>query len=753
MPVQKNYLYKVFNPTGNYLGLLQGVNSEFTINYLLSSAFAQMQITVAQSADNAALTLTPLQDEAGNIITDETGDPILPESAPAIVGSGTLIYNNNLIQVVEYSQYHPNGIIVYSGYISKWKTNFGNDENILITCISLGQDLNNYLIQSGDIAYITQATQDGSNIAFNTTGGSGKGIGQLVGGGQSFVMGATKSVDAIAVEMALPEAGTLSIEVYQGTPYSGDIIGDPVEITMSRHFTAAVAQSIIKLTANAPTTLASGVTYYFIVFWQPDNNSSTANATIYYSASNPYASGNCFGLASSGTYYFIPSADWFSGGDLYFVLYQHGGSLSGQYLNNDPSYMLTDIMSNYTSRGGGVQIPQPTGANVQSLYSDNNIGGAYWGTAFAQIITPSSNLTINALQINAYISGGGSNTFSVQVCKGNPALDQINVISGIETYQFGTGNSLIGSSDSVTVSNSAAANVNINFSTPVSLTSGVQYYLLVNFGQGGIGNLKFSGGSSGESPADTQVGKFYAALASINNASFGMTYSSTFPQMYFLINASGIGGYANTGVVSSYNFKFQTVWQGIQAIAALAPASWYYFVDPATNTLQFKQSSNTADITIVKGKHINNLDIEATKEGIINTVYFTGGDDGTGTSTDVLTVDTAALGDNRVGLEQLSDNRVSEANLGSLSAAQAVAHQLGQNELSTESEEQYQTTLVLIDGTIDDDLLLQVVGLTRYADSVSLQLGVLPLRSSQATATLKADLSYQQTVDAPATAS
>jgi hypothetical protein len=277
MPVQKNYLYKVFNPTGNYLGLLQGVNSEFTINYLLSSAFAQMQITVAQSADNAALTLTPLQDEAGNIITDETGDPILPESAPAIVGSGTLIYNNNLIQVVEYSQYHPNGIIVYSGYISKWKTNFGNDENILITCISLGQDLNNYLIQSGDIAYITQATQDGSNIAFNTTGGSGKGIGQLVGGGQSFVMGATKSVDAIAVEMALPEAGTLSIEVYQGTPYSGDIIGDPVEITMSRHFTAAVAQSIIKLTANAPTTLASGVTYYFIVFWQPDNNSSTAN--------------------------------------------------------------------------------------------------------------------------------------------------------------------------------------------------------------------------------------------------------------------------------------------------------------------------------------------------------------------------------------------------------------------------------------------------------------------------------------------
>ncbi|HWV45131.1 MAG TPA: hypothetical protein VN039_03745, partial [Nitrospira sp.] len=199
------------------------------------------------------------------------------------------------------------------------------------------------------------------------------------------------------------------------------------------------------------------------------------------------------------------------------------------------------------------------------------------------------------------------------------------------------------------------------------------------------------------------------------------------------------------------------------------PADWYWYVDPATNTLHFAEASASADITLIKGRHLNSLEIEATKEDIKNVVYFTGGDDGTGTNTNVFVLETATKGSNRFGLSTLSDNRISAAAAGSLAAAQALARLLAQNELSVNASETYITNVVIIDGTMDissislgmmvgfsgfgtfvDRLLLQVVSITREPEQVTLGLGTLPKRSARAVADVQTALTYQQTIDNPA---
>jgi len=211
----------------------------------------------------------------------------------------------------------------------------------------------------------------------------------------------------------------------------------------------------------------------------------------------------------------------------------------------------------------------------------------------------------------------------------------------------------------------------------------------------------------------------------------------------------------------------QTILQAIQATVALAPANWYWYVDPATGVLQFAKANTVADITIIRKRHINEIDIEATKENIKNTAYFTGGDDGTATSTNILVKVSKALGGNRVGLALLSDNRVNSATGGTVTAKL-----IAQNYLNVNNSEQYIANAIIQDQTMDinllklglmvgfsgfgnfvDNLLLQIVGVNYQSDQAILQLGTLPKRDTAVVAAIQAGLQYAQTVANPSTPS
>lgn len=573
----KYHQYKMYTPANVYLGLLQNVVSSFGYNQLIATAFAQMDVQVAQSADVASLPNEAILDESGNPITDESGNSILIERQPDLVGSSNsnaLIANNNLIKVYEYSSYYPNGLLVFSGYISKWKTNFGTTDDIAITCTSNGQDMNNYVVNSGDTAYISQLIDDGgaANFAIGVTSNKGA-FDQVL---QSFTVPATTPIGGIAVEATTSEAGSIQIFLYQMLGISPNLFTDTLLSSGSLHV-GIITKTVEKVSLSSFPSVVVGPTYYFAALFSTDSG-SFSEAAIFYTATNPYANGQLYTAQYDGS---TLTTTAHSADDAYFVIYQHGGSVSGSYTNDDVSFIINDLITNYNSSGGLVTIPA--------------------------------------------------------------------------------------------------------------------------------------------------------------------------------------GGYQSTGNIVSYTFKLQTVLQSLQALIQLAPANWYWYIDPALQTLVFAQSNTVADITLIAGRHISNLDIEATKENIKNVTYFTGGDDGTGTSTNIFVLRSSAVGGNRVGLSILSDNRVNSATGGTVTAAL-----IASNNNAVNSSETYITTITVTDTTMDinlfklgkmvaikglgnfaDTLLLQVVGINRMGDQVILQLGTLPNRPTKAIAQIQNSLTSVQTLAIP----
>lgn len=752
MNPKKEYLYRMFSPAGVYLGLLPTPSNPFGYNQNLLTTFAQMTVTVPQSADVAGTVLTPLTDESLNVITDEAGNAIYPEGTPDLVGSqnsNALIANNNLIKVYEVSSYNPLGKKVFDGYVSKWKTKFGTTDDIDITCISNGQDLSQILVQSGDVAVTNQITDDGSS---QTSSNAGLGSWIL----QTFAASSAYQLSAISLELTATVQAVLSVSIKQQQSTSPQPSTDPT-VASGTAIVPIQTKTVTKVSMTQPTTLNPAFTYYIQILW-----GDSSNLLIFGSASLPYGAGQAYTLTSSGTTFSTPVL--IPNYSLYFIIYQHGGNVTGIYTNQDPSQILTDVMSNYTSQGGLITPPVSTvGALFSQPYGDTNIPGAFWSTAVAQQITPVANITFDTLQIKLPI-GTTSVPSPYGLFKGSPSSDSVNVTAGSGSYS--TGNA------SVSIPSVIAATVNPNngiatlvFASPITLTAAQAYYFVFFYNEG-LYSASLQGAASTDPAPSSPFGSVYSGLVTANNTSAGMTKPGGIQAMYMVLGlgagSSPNGGYSSTGNISTYTFKMQTVLQAIQSILSLAPANWYWYVDPATGVLNFAQASTVADIVLIKGRHINDIDIEATQENIKNTAYFTGGDDGSGTSTNILVKVTSSNG-TRKGLALLSDNRVNSTN-----GSTVGARQIARNFLNNNAAETYITNVTVQHTTIDistiklgmmvgfagfgnfmERLLLQVVGINYSPDQVTLQLGTLPLRDSQVVAQLQSQLQYQQTVANP----
>lgn len=726
MALPKLYQYKVYSPTGTYLGMLR-VKNDFTYNQVIGTTFVQIELE-------------------------------LPQTAP-----DELTVNDNLIKVWEISPYHPGGIKVFDGYISKWKAVFGgNGDSMLLTCISHGQDASQYIVEGGDSAYINQTTEDGNWFEIGDQDAFGQSYTAAL---QTFTVPADTEIGAVDVMVSTLEAADLYVSIRQRVGGTPDLNTDPTIMTGHISLASGLVKSVQHVAFSSPSTLVTGTTYYIAVMWQ---STGVSTCKIWRSASNPYANGQAY------LQVFTPPATWapataHTTSDLYFVIYQHGGSVSVTYTDRDPSYMLTDLMASYTSRGGLIQTAaNPITPIFAMPFTGGTLPGSNWGAAFAQTFTPPSNVDINIAQLFLGQTSGATNV-TLQLCKGDPSLDQVDVIGGTESYTFGGSNMLLATSNTLAISNSTPRITGFSFPTPVSLIGGQQYYILVEFGA--VAGLLFKTATSADT-VPSPFGQLYYVTIPSNNTSGSLTFHSANPAFYLNlayelpVPGTLAAGYADTGVVTSYTFKQQTMLRAIQAIASLAPANWYWYVDPADNSLHFQEASATADIKLIQGRHIEEMEIEATKETIKNVVYFTGGDDGTATNTSISVKRTVDVGLNRVGLAEISDNRVEGA------GGVAVAITIADDYLNRFQSESHYTTVTVLETTIDtslfhigmmvgfmgfgnyvDNLLLQIVGITKRPDGVDLQLGVLPVRTSKSVADIDAGLAYLQTVNNPSTPS
>jgi hypothetical protein len=121
------------------------------------------------------------------------------------------------------------------------------------------------------------------------------------------------------------------------------------------------------------------------------------------------------------------------------------------------------------------------------------------------------------------------------------------------------------------------------------------------------------------------------------------------------------GSIDTTGTTVSYTFNTQTILECINKILELAPEGWYWYVDPATNLVHFHQKNSAADHTFTLGKDIKLMRVEKRTEGIVNTVYFTGGDTGGGTILYKKFADTSSVGLYGIRAIRYTDERVTSA--------------------------------------------------------------------------------------------
>lgn len=113
-----------------------------------------------------------------------------------------------------------------------------------------------------------------------------------------------------------------------------------------------------------------------------------------------------------------------------------------------------------------------------------------------------------------------------------------------------------------------------------------------------------------------------------------------------------------TGTTVSYTFRAQTVEEAIKKVLELAPANWYFYYDFGTDTLYFREKSETPDRWLRKGQTVVDGKIIKTIEQIVNDVVFTGGGN---PALYVRRQNTTSIGAIRRGLRKLSDNRVTSS--------------------------------------------------------------------------------------------
>lgn len=230
------------------------------------------------------------------------------------------------------------------------------------------------------------------------------------------------------------------------------------------------------------------------------------------------------------------------------------------------------------------------------------------------------------------------------------------------------------------------------------------------------------------------------------------------------ISLGGALNYTNdsvalAGTTVSYTFKFNKYLEAIKKSVELAPADWWWRVDSATGVLYFQPLSQDVDHRFILGKHLENLTIESSLEDVTNVVYYSGGDDGTGTNILVNTNDATSIAQYGTWLTTVSDNRVT---------LESTATILSESLLNQYKDPRYMTTISIPSTVYDsnlisvgdivgfgnfnnfvDSLQLQVMSKTYAPDMVTLKLDLLPPTVSKRIEDIKRNLDKQQTENNP----
>lgn len=162
-----------------------------------------------------------------------------------------------------------------------------------------------------------------------------------------------------------------------------------------------------------------------------------------------------------------------------------------------------------------------------------------------------------------------------------------------------------------------------------------------------------------------------------------------------------------TGTTVSYTFNSNTSFEAIQQVLSLCPKDWYWYINYEDNTIHLKVKDTEPNHILSLEKDIIDAQFEKRIEGIVNVVYFSGGDIGGGVNLFKKYENTDSIIKYGIKAIKYSDQRVT---------VEATAETISNSILESRSEPELRVTLEILDSNTGND--------TGY-DLESLQVGDL----------------------------
>lgn len=332
--IQTHHIYKVYRD-GVFLGLLPKPDNEFEESPQINTPGYAVVLNVPVSPDDNVGETGNILSEASDILTAEDGEELLYTEVTNKFGPGTLIDLKNEVVVWEFSQYNPNGVIVFDGEITNIKGNYGGSEDIKVTLLSYGVQLDNYIIESGDGLLIDQSATAGS-YGFGSIHDY-----EYQSMAQTFTLDTAQLISKVAVYLnCASDPLPLTMNLRSGSVHGqGDLLASVTQ-TISN-----TSPGWVEFTLLTPVYAVAG-TYN----WELDSLYPSYGATQFTlgATSDVYAGGSlALGFDVSHSYVYVPTTD-----EATFRIYTTTGNTTSIYTSNDPSDIMRSIVDDQNARGG-----------------------------------------------------------------------------------------------------------------------------------------------------------------------------------------------------------------------------------------------------------------------------------------------------------------------------------------------------------------------------------------------------------------
>lgn len=425
-------------------------------------------------------------------------------------------------------------------------------------------------------------------------------------------------------------------------------------------------------------------------------------------------------------------------------------------------------LDNYIARGAPFSYTADVTQNTQNgsvTVSQAGIGAAWerygqtWLVGAGVTNLGALSLMLNGaadVTITAYAGIGGSAVGSVTQSVNTAGVPTVVQFGLASLTDIAPGNSYF-----FAISVAAGQSVTVYYSSSNPYANGKMYY------------SSYGGGSGGGGYNEVVNGDLYFITYS-GLPTTSATYTSKDPttEMFKPIIddyrlRGGVLNYATgtvdaTGLSLTATFNTETIFDSMRKVLSLAPSGFYFTVDLGTDTIYFKNTLTTATYKLIKGRHLNKINLVMSIENVKNDLLFSGAETA-GVNLYTEYVDRTSQSNYGKRLERKSDNRVS---------IQATADAIGESFIDENANEYYETTVTVLDRTMDitlfkpgdtvglrgfgsfvDRQTMQIVRVEYTPEAVNLTLGNMPKRFSNEFENTIRGLLAQQTVANPSTPS